>query len=98
MKWVRFKHDFDPGGPLHELLKKEGKDKLTPKVDPNVPKGSKDGNIYISGAQDSVIDNNFRIYDLANYKDLTEFENIYLDNRATYKDTLKFHRGNMKWK
>jgi hypothetical protein len=87
MKWVRFKKDFDEGGALHELLKKEGKDKLTAKPDPNAPKGSKGVNICFSGAEDSVIDNNFRIYG-----DESEFKAIYLNDHATYKDTFHFHR------
>ena len=58
MKWTKFKQEFDPGGPLHRLLK--GNDQLI--VDPGTPVNPLEKDIWVSQNHDPIIDNCFRIY------------------------------------
>lgn len=58
MKWTRFKQEFDPGGPLHRLLKNG--DVLI--KDPGSPVNPPEPDIWVSQNHDPIIDSCFRIY------------------------------------
>jgi len=92
MKWVKFKADFDPGGPLHRLLKNG--DKLIQCT--GIPASKAEPPNWVSANHDPFIDNCFRIYDLHRdsfEKDYIFFQRDFLNRDcASYNNSAYYHR------
>jgi len=88
MKWVKFKHEFDEGQPLHRFLEQDNIKELT--IDPEAPENNvgKHPIIFKSANKNGIINRCFRIYNLSQ----AEFEDDLLKDGATYKDRIVFHR------
>lgn len=88
MKWVKFKHEFDEGQPLHRFLEQDNIKELTLDTEAPENNGEKNQIIFKSTIKNGIINRCFRIYNLSE----SEFIENYLKDNATYRDPIVFHR------